>query len=163
MSRAVEPTAEPALIFASYLQTYLHRDVRDLLHVGDLSSFDRFLRACAARTGQLLNLSALERDIDVSVPTAKSWLSVLEASGIVYLLRPYHTNRTSRLVKAPKLYLLDTGLACHLTGWTSPATAMAGAAAGALVETWAVGQILGVRAALRLGASRPCRPELRRA
>ncbi|MBK8979078.1 MAG: ATP-binding protein [Planctomycetes bacterium] len=138
----VEPVADAALFFASYLQTYLHRDVRDLLRVGDLSSFDRFLRACAARTGQLLNLSALARDVDVSVPTAKSWLSVLEASGIVHLLRPYHTNRTSRLVKAPKLYLLDTGLACHLTGWTSPTTAMAGAAAGALVETWAVGEIL---------------------
>lgn len=138
----VEPTADPSLFFTSYLQTYLHRDVRDLLRVGDLSSFDRFLRACAARTGQLLNLSALARDVDVSVPTAKSWLSVLEASGVVYLLRPYHTNLTSRLVKASKLYLLDTGLACHLTGWTSPATAMAGAAAGALVETWAVGEIL---------------------
>lgn len=138
----VEPKADPGLFFASYLQTYLHRDVRDLLRVGDLSSFDRFLRACAARTGQLLNLAALARDVDVSVPTAKSWLSVLEASGVVYLLRPYHTNRTSRLVKAPKLYMLDTGLACHLTGWTSPTTAMAGAAAGALAETWVVGEIL---------------------
>jgi predicted AAA+ superfamily ATPase len=138
----VEPAVDAAPFFASYLQTYLHRDVRDLLRVGDLSTFDRFLRACAARTGQLLNLSALARDVDISVPTAKSWMSVLEASGIVHLLRPYHSNLTNRLVKAPKLYLLDTGLACHLTGWTSPTTAMAGAAAGALVETWAVGEIL---------------------
>ena len=130
------------VFLSSYLQTYLQRDVRDLLNVGDLSSFDRFVRACAARTGQLLNLSNLARDVDISLPTARTWLSVLEASFIVYLLRPYHTNVTKRLAKAPKLYFLDTGLACHLTGWSSPTTAMAGAASGALVETWVVSEVL---------------------
>jgi len=127
---------------SSYVQTYLQRDVRDLLNVGDLSVFDRFVRAWAARTGQVLNLSNLARDVDVSVPTAKKWLSVLEASFVVYLLRTYHTNATKRLIKAPKLYFLDTGLACYLTGWSSPTTAMAGAASGALIETWVVGEIL---------------------
>jgi predicted AAA+ superfamily ATPase len=130
------------VFFASYVQTYLQRDVRDLLNVGDLATFDRFVRACAARTGQLLNLSNLARDVDVSVPTAKSWLSVLEASQLIYLLRPYHANITKRLIKTPKLYFLDTGLACYLTGWSSPTTALAGAAAGALVETWVVGEVL---------------------
>ncbi len=130
------------MFLSSYVQTYLQRDVRDLLNVGSLSTFDRFVRACAARTGQLLNLANLARDVDITIPTAKSWLSVLEASFIVYLLRPYHSNLTKRLIKTPKLYFLDTGLACYLTGWSSPATATAGAAAGALIETWVVTEIL---------------------
>lgn len=130
------------VFFSSYVQTYLRRDVRDLLRVGDLSAFDRFVRGCAARSGQLLNLSHLAKDVDISVPTARSWLSVLEASFVVHLVPPYHSNLTKRLIKAPKLYFLDTGLACYLTGWTSPATAIAGASAGALLETWVVGQIL---------------------
>ena len=88
--------------------------MRDLSQIGSQDSFFRFLRACAARTGQLLNLSDLARDVDVSVPTAKSWLSILEASLQVVLLRPYHSNLTKRLVKAPKLYFLDTGLAAYL-------------------------------------------------
>ncbi len=138
----IEDPPDRDVFFASYVQTWLQRDVRDLLQVGDLSAFDRFVRACAARTGQLLNLSNLARDVDISVPTAKSWLSVLEATMVVHLLPAWHSNRTKRLVKAPKLYFLDTGLCCYLTGWTSPRAAIEGAAAGALVETWALGEIL---------------------
>jgi predicted AAA+ superfamily ATPase len=134
------PRREP--FYSAYVQTYLQRDVRDLLRVGDLSAFDRFLRACAARTGQLLNLANLARDVDISIPTAKSWLSVLEASFLVYLVRPYYTNVTKRFIKTPKLHFLDTGLACHLTGWSSPMAAMAGAASGGLIESWAVSEIL---------------------
>lgn len=130
------------VFFSSYLQTYLQRDVRDLAHVGSIEAFTRFVRACAARTAQLLNLSDLARDVDISVPTAKSWLSVLVASGQVFLLQPYHTNVTKRLVKTPKLYFLDTGLCAYLTGWASPATLAAGAMRGAIFETHVVAEIL---------------------
>lgn len=130
------------LFYSSYVQTYLQRDVRDLARVGDESSFMRFLRAAAARTGQLLNLSDLARDADVSPNTAKSWLSILEASGVIYLLKPYHSNLTKRLVKAPKLYFLDTGLCAYLTEWSSSQVLEAGAMSGAILETWVVTEIL---------------------
>jgi uncharacterized protein len=101
-------------------QTYLQGDVGNLANVGDKGALLKFLRAAAARTEQLLNMSDLARDAAVSDPTAKRWLSVLEASGILYLLEPYHTNTTRRLIKAPKLYCLDTGLCANLTEWSSP-------------------------------------------
>ena len=130
------------MFFSSYVQTYLQRDVRDLLRVGDLSAFDRFVRACAARTGQLLNLANLARDVDVSIPTAKSWLSVLEASFVVHLLRPFHTNATSRLVKAPKLYFLDTGLLCSLLGIRSPSDLAVHASRGAVFESFVLSELI---------------------
>jgi predicted AAA+ superfamily ATPase len=122
------------IFYSSYLQTYIERDVHALTQVGDRTSFVRFVRACAARTGGILNLSALARDVDISVPTAKSWLSILEASHQVYLLQPYFSNRTKRLTKAPKMYFLDTGFVCSLTGWHTAETARSGAMAGALFE-----------------------------
>jgi len=134
--------ADHAVFFSSYLQTYLQRDVRDLGQVGNIEAFTRFVRACAARTAQLLNLSDLARDVDVSVPTAKAWLSVLVASYQVFLLQPYHTSVTKRLVKTPKLYFLDTGLCAYLTGWASPATLASGAMRGAIFETYVVGEVL---------------------
>jgi predicted AAA+ superfamily ATPase len=130
------------LFFSSYLQTYLQRDVRATSGVGDESSFLAFLRAAAARTGQLLNLSELARDADVAVNTAKRWLSILKASFQVSLLEAYHTNITKRLVKQPKLYFMDTGLCAYLTEWSSPETLEAGAMAGALLETHVVTEIL---------------------
>jgi len=130
------------LFYSSYVQTYLQRDVRDLAQVGNQQAFVRFLRACAARTGQLLNLSNLARDVDVSVPTARNWLSILEASFQVFLLRPYYNNVTKRLVKTPKLYFLDTGLCAYLTEWSSPETLAAGAMSGAIFETHVVVEIL---------------------
>ena len=130
------------LFYSSYTQTYLQRDVRDLAHVGNLETFTRFLKACAARTGQMLNLSDLARDTDVSVMTAKHWLSILVASFQVYLLQPYHSNLTKRLYKTPKLYFLDTGLCSYLTEWSSAQTLAAGAMAGALLETYVVTEIL---------------------
>jgi predicted AAA+ superfamily ATPase len=139
---AVDRPPDREVFLGSYIQTYLQRDVRDLTQVGNLDSFMRFVRACAARTAQLLNLSELARDVDVSVPTAKSWLSVLAASFQVVLLQPYHTNVTKRLVKRPKLYFLDTGLCCYLTGWTSPQALMSGAAAGPIFETAVVTEVL---------------------
>lgn len=130
------------LFFSSYLQTYLQRDIRDLAQVGSHERFFRFLKACAARTAQLLNLSDLARDVDISVPTARNWLSVLEAGYQVYLLRPWHSNVTKRLVKTPKLYFLDTGLCAYLTDWTSSETLSSGAMNGAMLETFVLGELL---------------------
>jgi len=139
---AIHEEVDRDLFFSSYLQTYLQRDIRDLAKVGDEMAFVRFIRAAAARTGQLLNMADLARDADVSFNTAKNWLSILQASGIVYLLEPYHTNLAKRLVKTPKLYFLDTGLCAYLTQWSSPETLEAGAMSGAILETWIVGELL---------------------
>jgi hypothetical protein len=130
------------LFYGSYVQTYVQRDVRNLARVGDEMAFLRFLRAAAARTGQLLNMAELARDADVATNTAKSWLSILEASGLVYLLQPWHSNVTKRLVKTPKLYFLDTGLCAYLTQWSSPQTLEAGAMSGAIFETWVMVELL---------------------
>ena len=126
--------------YQSYLATYLERDVRAAIRASSLRDFDRFLRACAARTGQLLNMSDLGRDVGISATTARDWLSVLQASNQVTLLEPYHRSLGRRLVKSPKLYLTDTGLAAFLLGFASPASLWASAAAGALWETYVVGQ-----------------------
>jgi predicted AAA+ superfamily ATPase len=130
------------LFYSSYTQTYVQRDVRNLARVGDEMAFLRFLRAAAARTGQLLNMAELARDADVVPNTAKSWLSILEASSLVYLLQPWHSNVTKRLVKTPKLYFLDTGLCAYLTQWSSPQTLEAGAMSEAIFETWVVVELL---------------------
>ena len=130
------------LFYSSYLQTYLQRAIRDLARVGDELSFLRFLRAAAARTAQMLNFSDLARDADVAPNTAKTWLSILQASGIIYLLEPYYTNLTKRLVRSPKLYFLDTGLCAYLTEWSSPETLEAGAMSGPILESWIVSELL---------------------
>lgn len=130
------------LYYSSYLQTYLQRDVRDLTQVGDEISFLKFLRACAARTGQLLNLSDIAKDTDISIPTARKWLSILQASFQIHLLEPYHSNLTKRLIKTPKLYFLDTGLCSYLTEWASAETLEAGAMSGAIFETHVFAEIL---------------------
>lgn len=139
---ALHAKADRDLFFSSYVQTYLRRDVRDLANVGDSGAFLKFLRAAAARTGQLLNTSDMARDAGISPNTAKNWLSILETSSIIYLLEPYHTNLTKRLVKAPKLYFLDTGLCAYLTGWSSPQTLEAGAMSGAILESFIFTEIL---------------------
>ena len=130
------------VFFSSYLQTYIQRDVRALARAGDETAFTRFVAATAARTGQLLNTADLARDVDIAPNTAKQWLSILQASGLVYLLHPWHNNTTKRLVKTPKLYFLDTGLASYLTRWSSPEALEAGAMSGAIFETWVVVEVL---------------------
>jgi len=130
------------LFYASYLRTYIERDVRDLLKISDEANFVKFIKVAAARTGQLLNYSDLARDVEVSQNTVKAWLSVLQTSGLVYLLQPYFTNVTSRLIKTPKLYFMDTGLCCYLTGWRTAETLESGAMNGALFETYAVTEII---------------------
>lgn len=126
----------------SYIATYLERDVRNLAQIGDLSQFERFLRLCAARTGQLLNLTAFANDIGVSVPTAKRWLSILETSHQIYLLYPYYKNIGKRLVKSPKLYLTDTGLASYLMGLHEAEALLKGPSVGPLFETLVVTEVL---------------------
>jgi predicted AAA+ superfamily ATPase len=139
---ALNDAADRDLFYSSYVQTYLQRDVRDLARVGDELAFLRFLRAAAARTGQILNLAELARDADVAPNTAKNWLSILQAAATIHLLEPYHTNVTQPLIKAPKLYFLDAGLAAYLTEWASPETLEAGAMSGAILETWIVAELL---------------------
>ncbi len=139
---AINDAIDRDLFYSSYTQTYLQRDVRDLARVGDEMAFLRFLRTTAARTGQILNLADMARDADVAPNTAKHWLSILQTAGVVYLLAPYHANISKRLVKTPKLYFLETGLAAYLTGWSSPETLEAGAMSGALLETWVVAELL---------------------
>ena len=104
----------PELFYSDYIQTYVERDVRSIKNIGSLSSFSRFLSLCAGRIGQLLNIDSLASDVGIATNTAKEWLSILEASYIIYTLKPHHKNFNKRLVKRPKLYFYDTGLACNL-------------------------------------------------
>jgi len=127
---------------SSYIATFLERDVRNLAQIGDLSQFERFLRLCAVRTGQLLNLSDLARDIGVSVPTAKRWLSVLEAGYRVFLLYPFYQNLGKRLVKSPKMYFNDTALASYLLGLHDRDTLFNSPTFGHLFETMVVTDVL---------------------
>lgn len=128
--------------FASYVATYIERDVRQVLNVKDVTTFQRFLRLCAGRSGQLLNLSALAGEAGISHSTARAWLSVLESSDLVFLLPPYHRNFGKRLVKTPKLYFLDTGLACWLLGIRSSDVLALHPSRGALFETWIVAEFV---------------------
>jgi len=127
---------------ASYVQTYLERDVRALRQVGDLSQFQSFLRALAARTAQLLSLSDLARDLGLAVNTVKAWLSVLEATYQVIVLRPYHANVGKRLVKTPKVYFTDTGTLCYLTGLKDPEHAASGPLGGPILEAAVLSEIV---------------------
>ncbi|MDP2691754.1 MAG: ATP-binding protein [bacterium] len=133
---------DPQMWLQSYYRTYLERDVRTLSDIGDLNSFQRFVRLCAARSGQILNFSALANDAGISHPTAKKWLSVLEASFIVRLLEPHHKNFSKRLIKSPKLYFLDTGLLCYLLRITSSETLRTHALRGAIFETFVVSELV---------------------
>nr|CAA6829689.1 MAG: ATPase component BioM of energizing module of biotin ECF transporter [uncultured Thiotrichaceae bacterium] len=137
-----DPETSRDLFYNAYIQTYLQRDVRDLTRVGDERAFLQFLRAAAARTSQLLNYADLARDAGVDQKTVKAWLSILEVSGIIYLLQPWHNNLSKRLLKTPKLYFLDTGLCAYLTQWSSPETLEAGAMNGAILENWMLMEIL---------------------
>lgn len=134
--------ADPDLWFPAYVATYLERDVRNVLRVADLPEFNRFLRACALRTGQVVNYSDLARDTGIAPNTARKWLGLLQTSGIVTLVEPYFGNRTKRLIKAPKLAFLDTGLAAFLAGFDSERGLTSSAAVGAFWETHVYGQIL---------------------
>jgi len=128
--------------YQGYVSTYLERDVRNLLNVGNLRDFERFIRACAVRCGQILNLSELGRDVGVSTPTSKQWLSVLQASNQIFLLEPYFRSLGKRIFKSPKLYFTDTGLAAYLMGFSSADAFWSSREAGALWKNHVINQWL---------------------
>jgi len=136
---------QPTDWFASYIASYVERDVRQVLNIQNLPAFQRFLRLCAGRTGQLLNITALAGEAGITAHTAKSWLAVLELSDLIHLLPPYFRNFGKRLVKMPKLYFLDTGLACWLLGIRDEAVLALHPLRGALFENWVVGEFIKAR------------------
>ncbi len=131
-----------ATFYASYVKTYLERDVRSLSAVQNLDDFRKFMVAAAARTGQMLNYSNIANEIGKDQTTVKNWISILEASGIIFLLEPYTSSVLKRAIKTPKLYFRDTGLAAYLTRWLTPETLAVGAMSGAFFETFVVSEIL---------------------
>ena len=136
---------EPSIWYGNYVDSYVERDVRQLINVRDLGAFQRFVRMCAARTGQLLNLSGLAADCGITHNTAKTWISVLEASYIIHLLAPHHKNFNKRLIKSPKLYFYDTGLAAWLLRIQNAGQLVIHPARGQLFETWVVSELLKCR------------------
>lgn len=136
------PRKNADLWFSSYMKTYLERDVRTLSRIGDLTQFQIFLKVLAAQSGALLNLSSMARDLGTSLNTLKNWLSLLEATHQVFILRPYHANISKRLVKTPKVYFSDVGLMCRLVGLNDAEHAMNSPMSGAIVETAVINEIL---------------------
>lgn len=133
---------DPTTWYSGYYQTYVERDVREIVNVGDLEAFGRFVRLCAGRNGQLLNLSSLANDCGITHTTAGRWISILEASFLVHLLRPYHTNFGKRLIKSPKLYFLDTGLLCYLLRIQSPDDLRLHASRGPIFEGFVISELI---------------------
>lgn len=142
MPRLVTTDIERDRYYADYVNTYLERDVKDLAQVGKLNEFYDFLVYMAARTGQELKYEDIAKRIGISAPTAKAWVGILERSGIIFLLHPYHSNITNRLVKTPKVYFMDTGLAAYLCRWPNAETLQNGNMDGAFLETFAVSEIV---------------------
>ena len=136
---------KPSIWYANYMQTYIERDVRNLINVRDLSAFRRFVKLCAGRTAQLLNLSNLAADTGITHNTAKAWISILEASYIIFLLQPHHTNFNKRIIKTPKLYFFDPGLASWLLSIQNPKQLSTNYARGALFETMIISEMLKYR------------------
>lgn len=135
---AVTPEIDRRLWYASYVQTYLERDIRSLYDIGSLREFHRFMQLLAIRCSQMLNMSSFATDLGVSVTTIKRWLSVLEAGRILFLLQPYHNNLGKRVTRMPKVYFFDTGLVCHLAGIRTREQVLEGPMAGALFENYCV-------------------------
>ena len=125
-----------------YVNTYIERDVHSLAQIGDTLTFMQFMVALAGRTGELLNMESLAKDIGVSAPTIKRWLSILQASNVIYLLQSFSLNTTKRVVKTPKVYFTDTGLVCYLCRWHTTETLINGAQAGNIFETFVVSEII---------------------
>ncbi|MGN0907714.1 MAG: ATP-binding protein [Bullifex sp.] len=142
MPELIDEDIEWESFYRSYVRTYLERDVAELINTKNLLKFSSFMRCLAARTGELINYSALSNDIGVSVKTVQEWTSILESSGIIRLLRPYEKSISNRSIKTPKVYFMDTGLVCYLVGWTNRTVAMNGAMSGALFETFCISEII---------------------
>lgn len=137
-----EPGLTPARFFRNYVNTYVKRDVRELTNVQNDAAFTKFMKAVALRTGQQLVYADIAKSIEMDPKTVASWISILQASGIVELVQPYYVNITKRLAKTPKLYFMDTGLCCWLAGWKDVEHLVQGAPSGAIMETWVYGQIV---------------------
>ena len=131
-----------SVFYDSYVKTYIEIDIRDLSAVSNEFTFLKFMKILAGRTGQLLNYSDIACDLDVSAPTVKSWVSLLQASKIIFMLQPYHNNSNSRILKTPKVYFMDTGLACFLTGCSTPQLLENAYMSGAMLETFVVSEII---------------------
>lgn len=138
----IDPELSPEDYFGAYMQTYLERDIRDLITVRDENKFLKFISCAAARAGQEVNLADMSKDIGIDRKTADGWLSILVSSGLVYLLRPYYGNTIKRIIKRPKLYFMDTGLACYLTLWNNPRALELSAMAGAMFENYVISEII---------------------
>jgi len=130
------------MFYGSYLSTYVERDVRQIKNIQDIASFQRFLSLLAGRVGNLLNVQSLANDLGMSVPTVKNWLSILEASRIIYLLKPYYKNIGKRLIKTPKVYFTDTGLLAYLLRYKTAETLLSGPMSGAVFENMVVMEVL---------------------
>jgi predicted AAA+ superfamily ATPase len=139
--RVYDKKLDPSRWYSDYVKTYVERDLRDITHVGDLRSFHQFLMLCAGRVGQILNFSSLGNDIGVSYQTIGRWISVLESTNIVILLQPYYKNFNKRIIKSPKLYFNDPGLASFLLGIKSPLDLKSHYARGALFENLIIGEV----------------------
>lgn len=135
------PQVDQAQYYESYLETYISRDIKDLSQVADEMAFLNFMTVAAARTATNVNYETMANEVGVSAATVKHWLSILVSSGIVALIQPYSNNALKRVIKAPRMYFLDTGLCAHLTRWSSAATLEAGAMGGEFFETWVVSEI----------------------
>jgi predicted AAA+ superfamily ATPase len=142
MPALYETEQDLEIYYSSYVNTYLQRDIKDLTQVGDELAFMRFMVCCAARTSQMVNYADIAKDVGISPPTAKQWLSVLVSSGIVTLVEPYFNNALKRIIKSPNMYFLDTGLCAYLTRWTSSETLEISAMSGVFFETYVVGEII---------------------
>ncbi len=142
MPKIIADHVERDRYYMDYVNTYLERDIRELSLVGKLNQFRDFLVFMAARTSQELRYNEIAGAIGISAPTAREWISILEQSGIIYILRPYYSNITKRLVKTPKVYFMDTGLAAYLCRWPNAETLENGAMDGAFLETYVVSELV---------------------
>ena len=151
MPRLVSTSDDWDTFYANYVSTYIERDVNQLSNIGSKSDFVRFMTAVAARSGELLNYDSIARTVGVASTTVKRWLTILETSGLVFLLYPYANNHLKRVLKTPKIYFLDTGLMAWLSRWLTPETIANGAKAGQFFETWVISEI--VKSYLNAGRS----------
>lgn len=142
MPELADDTIEWESFYRSYIRTYIDRDVADLIDVKNLVKFNNFMQCIASRVGELFNADSLARDVGVTSKTISQWTSILESSGVIKLLQPYEKNVSNRAVKTPKIYFMDTGLVCHLVGWSSSQVAMNGAMSGSLFENFVISEII---------------------
>lgn len=142
MPELADDTVEWESFYRSYIRTYIDRDVADLIDTKNLVKFNNFMQCIASRVGELFNADSLARDVGVTSKTISQWTSILESSSVIKLLQPYEKNVSNRAVKTPKIYFIDTGLVCHLVGWSSSQVAMNGAMSGSLFENFVISEII---------------------